>query len=270
MALQRCGLFFQSFIGQAALDIINAAPLGRRQTGDIGAGFFRRLRTIKISQPANRQVVAAIHPQGALIIALRCGIIFARCRHISEPEHRIAIGTVDSLSLRIIVLRPIQLSGLQRGIALFDQQPVAVRLEQAVPFIAIRAFRIHRDRFVQLCDGTGSVATLRIGLAQGAHGIAVPGIGPYGLLYIGHGLGGVVIFNRRQPFRTHAKRRILQLSLLLSQQHAGIRCRFTGCKQGQETLQFLHAGPADRHIFDFAEPHIGGSAATGGRTRHLF
>ena len=128
MALQRFGLFFQAFIGQAALDIINAAPLGRRQTGDVSAGFFRRLRTIKVSQPAHREVVATIHPQGALVVAFRCRIIFARRRHIPEPEHRIAIAAVDPLSLRIIVLCPIQLSGLQRVIALFDQQPVAVGL----------------------------------------------------------------------------------------------------------------------------------------------
>ena len=262
LALQGLRLFLQPVVGQAALDIINTAPLGSRKAGDPGAGFLGRFGAIEVGQAAHRQVIAAIQAQRLLIIALRRRRLFARRRDVAQPQHGIAVGPIDPLRLGIIILRLRKLTGLQGVIPLLDQQPVAVGLQQAVPFAAIRAVGIHGNRFIELGHRPRAVAALGIGLAEGAHRIAVAAVGLNGFLQIRHRLRGISGFDRRQPFRAGAERRILQLRLLLVEQDAGVRRHRAGRKLQQELLQRLHAGLAHRHAFHLAVPHIGGDTAS--------
>ena len=135
-------------------------------------------------------------------------------------------------------------------------------MQQAVPFAAIWAVGIHGNRFIELGHRARAVAALGIGLAEGAHRIAVAAVGLNGFLQIRHRLRGISGFDRRQPFRAGAERRILQLRLLLVKQDAGVRRHRAGRKLQQELLQRLHAGLAHRHAFHLAEPHIGGDTAS--------
>nr|VUD32165.1 Uncharacterised protein [Raoultella sp. NCTC 9187] len=117
-----------------------------------------------------------------MIVALRRGALFTHGGHVAEAKDRVAVGAIHPLRLRVGALRLRQLPGLQRAVALLNQQPVAVGLQQAAPFVAIRAIRVHGERFIQLRHGAGAIPALRIGLAQRAHGVAVPGIRANGLL----------------------------------------------------------------------------------------
>ena len=75
-----------------------------------------------------------------------------------------------------------QLADFQSAIALLDQQPVAVSLEQAVPLIAARAIRGHFDSFTQLSNRPRPIAALGVRLPQCANRVAVFGIRPDSLL----------------------------------------------------------------------------------------
>ena len=262
LALQGLRLFLQPVVGQAALDIINTAPLGSRKAGDPGAGFLGRFGAIEVGQAAHRQVIAAIQAQRLLIIALRRRRLFARRRDVAQPQHGIAVGPIDPLRLGIIILRLRKLTGLQGVIPLLDQQPVAVGLQQAVPFAAIRAVGIHGNRFIELGHRPRAVAALGIGLAESAHRVAVAAVGLNGFLQIRDRLRGIPGLDRRQPFRAGAESRILQLRLLLVEQNAGVRRHRAGGKLQEKLLQRLHAGLAHRHAFHLAVPHIGGDTAS--------
>ncbi|MNZ36231.1 hypothetical protein D3C78_536460 [compost metagenome] len=72
--------------------------------------------------------------------------------------------------------------GFQRGITLLNQQPVAVDLQQTVPFPTVIALRIERDRLFKLRDRSRTIAALGICLPQRAHGFAVGMIGAHRLL----------------------------------------------------------------------------------------
>ncbi|EPB24006.1 hypothetical protein H216_2199 [Klebsiella pneumoniae DMC0526] len=268
LALQSLRLFLQPVVSQAALNIIDTAPLSGREAGDPGAGFLRRFGAIEVGQAAHRQVIAAIQAQRLLVIALRRRL-FARRRDIPQPQHGIAVGAIDPLRLGIIVLRLRKLAGFQGVIPLLYQQPVAVSLQQAVPLAAVRAVRVHGNRFTELRHCPRAVAALGIGLAESAHRVAVAAVGLNGFLQIRDRLRGIPGLDRRQPFRAGAESRILQLRLLLVEQNAGVRRHRAGGKLQKKLLQRLHAGLAHRHAFHLTEPHIGGDTASRGRSGHL-
>ena len=81
-----------------------------------------------------------------------------------------------------MMFRLADIIGFQRGITLLNQQPVAVDLQQAVPFPAVIALWIKRDRLFKLSDRTRTIAALGIRLPQRAHGFAVGMIGANRLL----------------------------------------------------------------------------------------
>lgn len=162
LALQSLRLFLQPVVSQAALNIIDTAPLSGREAGDPGAGFLRRFGAIEVGRAAHRQVIAAIQAQRLLVIALRRRL-FARRRDIPQPQHGIAVGAIDPLRTGIIVLRLRKLAGFQGVIPLLYQQPVAVSLQQAVPLAAVRAVRVHGNRFTELRHCPRAVAALGIG-----------------------------------------------------------------------------------------------------------
>lgn len=89
--------------------------------------------------------------------------LFARRRDIPQPQHGIAVGAIDPLRTGIIVLRLRKLAGFQGVIPLLYQQPVAVSLQQAVPLAAVRAVRVHGNRFTELRHCPRAVAALGIG-----------------------------------------------------------------------------------------------------------
>ena len=105
LALQGLRLFLQPVVGQAALNIIDAAPLGGRKTSDPGAGFLGRFSAIEVGQAAHRQIIPAIQAQRLLIIALSRRRRLARRRDVAQPQHGIAVGPIDPLRLGIIILR---------------------------------------------------------------------------------------------------------------------------------------------------------------------
>ncbi len=151
---------------QAAFDVINAAPLAGRERGNKRFGFFRRLLAIKIRQPAHGVSVATVHTQRLLVIAFSGGVIFARHRHIAQPQHRIAVGVIDIARLLEQAFCPVGIIGFQRSIALLDRQPVAIHLQQTVPFVVVAAVRIQREGFFQIRHRISTIAILRIRLPQ--------------------------------------------------------------------------------------------------------
>jgi hypothetical protein len=93
---------------------------------------------VNIGQAAYRVAVAAVHTQRLVIVTLRRGVIFARRGRIAQPQHRVAVGIVDVTRL-LIERSAWQGFSPSARIALLDQQPVAVNLQQAVPFAPIIA-----------------------------------------------------------------------------------------------------------------------------------
>lgn len=107
-----------------------------------------------------------------------------------------------------MILRLRQLAAFEGAIALLNQQPVAVSLEQAVPLVAARAIRVHFDGFTQLGNRPRPIAALGVRLPQCANRVAVFGIRPHSLLQIGHGHRTFPGLHRRQPLRAIAERRV--------------------------------------------------------------
>ncbi len=160
LVLQLFCLGGELLVGQAAFNIINAATLAGGERLDKLRRLLRRLRAVDIGQPTNRIAVAAVHTQRLAIIALRCSVIFTRRRGISQPQHRITVGIVDIARLLIVAFRLRRVIRLQRRIALLDQQPVTVNLQQAVPFAAVITLRVEGDRLFKLGHRASAVAFL--------------------------------------------------------------------------------------------------------------
>ena len=269
LVFQRFGLLRQLVVFKATLNIINTLPLTTGERRDKRRGFLRGLLTIDIRQAAHGVAVAAVHSQRLLIVALGGGIIFTRHRHVAQPQHGIAVGIVDAPGLPVEAFRLVRVIRFQRGVALLNRQPVAVYLQQAFPFTATAAVRVHRKRFLELRHRAGTIATLRIGLPQRADGFAVTVIRAYRLLQFRYGFAALSGFHRRQALRSGSERRVGKLLLLFTQLAARGIDAIAFAKHRQVFLQRFYAGVAGRQIFNLLIPESGSRRAPGAGIRHL-
>ncbi len=148
LVLQGFSLLRQPVVGKTALNVIHAAALAGRERGNPGGGFFRRLLAIEISQAANRVAVAAVHAQRLLIVAFGGGAVLAGHGGVPQAQHRVAVGVIHRARLLVKSFRLRGIIGLQRGVTLLDQQPVAVSLQKAVPLAAVAALRRKGNGFL--------------------------------------------------------------------------------------------------------------------------
>ena len=277
--LCRLGVFpliFQLFclsgellVGQAAFNIINAPALAGGERLDKLRGLLRGLGTVNIGQAADRIAVAAVHTQRLAIVTFRRVVIFTRRCGIAQPQHGITVGIVDTARLLIVTLRLRRVIRLQGRIALLDQQPVAVDLQQTVPFTPVIALGIEGNRLFKLRHRAGAVAFLGIGLAKGTHRFTVGMVGADGFLQLSHRLTPLPGIHRRQPFRFRAERRVSELFLLFFELGTRRRDAIAVTEYAQVFLQRADAGAAGRLAFDLVIPHIRRLAAPVGRFSHI-
>ena len=154
-------------------------------------------------------------------------------------------------------------------IALLDQQPVTVHLEQAVPFATIIAIGIEGDGPLKLRHRPGTIALLGIGLPQRSDGFAVLMIFAYGILQCANRRAALARFHGRQPAGTLPKCRVSQLFLLCIKLLARRHNRIPFTEHAQETFESRHAFFADGHALNLLIPEIGCGIAPGVVFRHL-
>ncbi len=114
-------------------------------------------------RPRTAEVIAAIRGATPAGNSAPPPPLCAPPRHPPAPARHSCRCDRPRCASGIIVLRLRKLAGFQGVIPLLYQQPVAVSLQQAVPLAAVRAVRVHGNRFTELRHCPRAVAALGIG-----------------------------------------------------------------------------------------------------------